>query len=66
VLLGRDPDPHSKCGSESRRAKIMVTTKIEKSKEIFMFEGWMFSLSADGFSCSLGVLYGGLVNNNFS
>ncbi len=44
----------------------MVTTKIEKSKEIFMFEGWMFSLSADGFSCSLGVLYGGLVNNNFS
>jgi hypothetical protein len=54
-----DPDPHSKCGSGSRRAKI--THKNRKKFRIFMFLSTGCSLlRAEGFSCSLGVLCGGL------
>jgi hypothetical protein len=47
-----DPDQHLNCGSGSRRAK--MTHKNRKKSRIFMF------LRAEGFSCSLSVLYGGL------
>jgi hypothetical protein len=54
-----DPDPHSNCGSGSRRAK--MTHKNRKKSSIFMFLSTGCSLlRAEGFSCSLGVLYGGL------
>ncbi len=69
-----DPDPHgsaliwvawsgsafiSNCGSGSRRAK--MTHKNRKKYRIFMFwSAGCFLLRAEGFSCSLGVLYGGL------
>ncbi len=54
-----DPDPHSNCGSGSRRAK--MTHKKRKKSRIFMFLGTGCSLlRAEAFSCSLGVLYGGL------
>jgi hypothetical protein len=58
-LLDPDPDPHSNCGSGSRGAK--MTHKNRKRYRIFMFcsAGWSL-LRAEGFSCSLGVLYGGL------
>ncbi len=46
-------------GSESRRAK--MTHKNRKKSRIFMFLSTGCSLlRAEGFSCSLGVLYGGL------
>jgi 23S rRNA maturation mini-RNase III len=51
-LLDPDPDPHSNCGSGYRRAK--MTHKKRKKARIFMF------LRAEGFSCCMGVLYGGL------
>jgi hypothetical protein len=58
-VLDPDPDPHSNCGSGSRRAKIIH--KNRKKSRIFMFLSTGFSfLRAEGFSCSLGVLYGGL------
>jgi hypothetical protein len=54
-------DPHSNCGSGSgsRRAKLIHENR--KKSRIFMFlnTGCSF-LRAEGFSCSLGVLYGGL------
>jgi hypothetical protein len=54
-----DPDPHSNCGSGYRRAKI--THKNKKKSRIFIFLSTGCSLlRAEGFSCSLGVLYGGL------
>jgi hypothetical protein len=54
-----DPDPHSNSGSGSRRAK--MTHKNRKKSRIFMFFSSGCSLlRADGFSCSLGVFYGGL------
>jgi hypothetical protein len=57
-LLDPDPDPHSNCGSGSRRAK--MTHKNRKESRIFMFSSTGCSLlRAEGFSCSLGVLYGG-------
>jgi hypothetical protein len=55
-LLYPDPDPHSNCGSGSRRAK--MTLKNRKKARIFMFLSSL--LRAEGFSCSLGVLYGDL------
>jgi hypothetical protein len=46
-------------GSGSRRAK--MTHKDRKKSRIFMFLSTGCSLlRAEGFSCSLGVLYGGL------
>jgi hypothetical protein len=54
-----DPDPHSNGESGSRRAK--MTHKNRKKVRIFMFlKTGCFLLRAEGFSCSLGVLYGGL------
>jgi hypothetical protein len=54
-----DPDPHSNCGPGSRRAK--MTHKNRKKFRIFMFLSTGGSLlRAEGFSCSLGVLYEGL------
>ncbi len=51
-----DPDPH---GSGSRRAT--MTHKNRKKSRIFIFLSTGCSLlKAEGFSCSLGVLYGGL------
>ncbi len=60
------PDPHASAliwvagsGSGSRRAK--MTHKNRKKYRIFMF--WSAGCSlfrTEGFSCSLGVLYGGL------
>jgi len=58
------PDPHGPAliwvaGSGSRRAK--MTHKNRKKSRIFMFLSTGCSLlRAEGFSCSLGVLYGGL------
>jgi hypothetical protein len=37
VSLDPDPDPHSRSGSESRRAIIMVPTKIGKKLINFIF-----------------------------
>jgi hypothetical protein len=57
-----DPDPHSNYGfgSGSRRAK--MTHKNRKKYRIFLFRSAGCSLlrAEGGFSCSLGVLYGGL------
>jgi hypothetical protein len=54
-----DPDPHSNCGSGSRRAK--MAHKNRKKSGIFMFLSSGCSLlRAEGFCCSLGVHYGGL------
>jgi hypothetical protein len=54
-----DPDPHSNCGSGSRRAK--MTHNNRKKSRILMFLSTGCSLlRAEGFSCSLGFLYGGL------
>jgi hypothetical protein len=55
--LDPDPDPHSnsRSGSRSRRAKM----NHKKKSRIFMFLSTRCSLlRAEGFSCSLGVLYG--------
>jgi len=35
-------------------------THKKKVQNFHVFKYWMFSLRAEGFSCSLGVLYGGL------
>jgi hypothetical protein len=53
-----DPDPHPNCGSGSRRAKI--TPKNIKKYRIFILSTGCSLLRADGFFCSLVVLYGGL------
>jgi hypothetical protein len=55
----RSVDPDSESGSGSRRAK--KSTKIGRSSEISCFEVLDVPLlRAEGFSCSLDVLYGGL------
>jgi hypothetical protein len=57
-----DPDPDLQSGSRSRRAKI--THKNRKKLIIFIFSSSTYSLlGAEGFSCSLAILYG--VNCNF-
>jgi hypothetical protein len=38
----------------------MTLTKIDKVKKFYVLKCWIFSLRAEGFSCSLDVLYGGL------
>ncbi len=38
----------------------MTQKKRKKVKKFHVFKCWMFSLSAECFSCSLDVLYGGL------
>jgi hypothetical protein len=48
-----EPD-HPESGSESRRARRPI--KIEKVKKFHVLKCW----KAEGFSCSLDVLYGGL------
>ena len=49
----------AKSGSGTRRAK--MTHKNRKKYKIFMFwSAGCFLLRVEGFSCSLGVLYGGL------
>jgi hypothetical protein len=56
-----DPDPHSNCGSGSGSRRAKMTHKNRKQYRFFMF--WSAGCSllrAEGFSCSLGVLYGGL------
>ncbi len=59
-----DPDPHGSAliwvaGSGSRRAKMTHKNRIKS--RIFMFLSTGCShLRAESFSCSLGVLYGGL------
>jgi hypothetical protein len=56
-----DPDPHSKCGSGSGSRRAKMTHKNRKKYRIFMFRNAGCSLlRAEGVSCSLGVLYGGL------
>jgi hypothetical protein len=34
--------------------------KYKKVHNFHVFKYWMFSFGAEGFSCSLGILYGGL------
>ncbi len=52
-----DPNPDSNCGSGSGRAK--VTHKNREKSRIFVFLSTGCPLlRAEGFSCSLGVLYG--------
>jgi hypothetical protein len=48
--LDPDPDPGGK--NDSRKYK-----KVKKSG---VLKCWMFSLRAEGFSCSLDVVFGGL------
>jgi hypothetical protein len=56
-----DPDPHSICGSGSGYRRAKMTHNNRKKSRIFMFLSTGCSLlRAEGFSCSLGVLYGGL------
>jgi hypothetical protein len=56
-----DPDPHSNCGSGSGSRRAKMTNKNRKKSRIFMFLSTGSSLlRAESFSCSLGVLYGGL------
>jgi hypothetical protein len=56
-----DPDPHSNCGSRSGSRRAKMTHKNRKKARIFMFLSTGCSLlRAEGFSCSLGVLYAGL------
>jgi hypothetical protein len=45
-------------GSGSRRAKMTHKNK-KKVQNFHVLKYWMFSFEAEGFSCSLGVLYGG-------
>jgi hypothetical protein len=53
------PDPHSNCGSGSGSRRAKMTHKNRKKSRIFMFLSTGCSLlRAEGFSCSLGVLYG--------
>jgi hypothetical protein len=60
-LLDPDSDPHSNCGSGSGSRRAKMTHKNRKNSRIFMFLSTGCSLlRAEGFSCSLGVLYGGL------
>jgi hypothetical protein len=60
-LLDPDPDPHSNCGSGSGSWRAKMTHKNRKKSRIFMFLKTGCSLlRAEGFSCSLGVLCGGL------
>jgi hypothetical protein len=60
-LLNPDPDQHSNCGSVSRRAKMPHKNKKKSRIFLFLSTGTGCSLlRADGFSCSLGVLYGDL------
>jgi hypothetical protein len=49
-LLDSDPDP----GGQK------LPTNIEKSKKIHVLKYWMFFFEAEGFSCCLCALYGGL------
>jgi len=64
---GLDPDsmesldlyPDSKSGSGSRRAKMAHQNRKKLINFIFSSAGFSV-LRADGFSCSLDVLYGGL------
>jgi hypothetical protein len=58
-LLGPDPDLHSNSGSGSRSRRAKMTHKNRKKSRIFMVLS-TGCLRAEGFSCSLGVLYGGL------
>jgi hypothetical protein len=56
-----DPNPHSNCGSGSGSRRAKMTHKNRKKYRIFMFGSAGCSLlSAEDFSCSLGVLYGAL------
>jgi hypothetical protein len=56
-----DPDPHSNCGSGSGSRRAKMAHKNRKKFRIFMFLSTGCSLlRTEGFSCSLGVLYGGL------
>ena len=57
ALLDRDPDPQYVCGSGSGSRKAKMTHKNRKKSRIFI---GCSLLRAEGFSCSLGVLYGGL------
>jgi hypothetical protein len=60
--LDPDPDPHSNCGSGSRRAK-MTHKNRKKVQNFHVLKCWNAGgslLRAEGLSCSLGVLYGGL------
>jgi hypothetical protein len=60
-LLDLDPDPHSNFGSGSGSRRAKMTHKNRKKSRIFMFLSTGCSLlRAEGFSCSLAVLYGGL------
>jgi hypothetical protein len=56
-----DPDPHSNCGSRYGSSRAKMTQKNREKSRIFMFLSTGCSLlRAEGFSCSLGFLYGGL------
>jgi hypothetical protein len=56
-----DPDPHTNCGSGSGSRRTKMTPKYRKKDRIFIFWSAGCSLlKAESFSCSLGVLYGGL------
>ncbi len=55
------PDPHSNFGSGSGSRRAKMTHKNSKKSRILMFLSTGCSLlRAEGFSCSLGILYGGL------
>jgi hypothetical protein len=52
-----DPDPASKSGSRSRRGKINL--KKEKFRSFMFLSAGCSLLRAEGFFCSLDVLYEG-------
>jgi hypothetical protein len=53
-----DLDLDAESGSGSRKEK--MAHKNRKNKKFHVLKCWMFSLRAEGFSCSLDVLYGGI------
>jgi hypothetical protein len=60
-VLDPDPDPHTNCGSGSGSRRAKMTPKNRKKDRIFIKKSAGCSLlRAEGFSCSLSILYGGL------
>ncbi len=55
-----DPDPYSESGSKSGSKRAKMTPKSRKIKKFNVSKCLMFSFNAEGFSCSLDVLYRGL------
>ncbi len=59
IRIPSDPDPYSKSGSGSRRARMTHKSRKLFRNSNFWSAGWSL-LKAEGFFCNLDVLYGGL------